>query len=76
MQSDADAFLELMEQVEEKYRVILILHYVEGFKISEIAELLEMNENTVKTRLSRAREQLRSIYIDTPNNKNRQAAAR
>ncbi|MDO4344102.1 MAG: sigma-70 family RNA polymerase sigma factor [Eubacteriales bacterium] len=59
-------FKEMLAQVEEKYRIILILHYVEGFKIAEIAELLDMNENTVKTRLARAREQLRTAYTDTP----------
>ena len=57
-------FKEMLELVDEKYRVILILYYVEGFKLSEIAELLEMNENTVKTRLSRAREQIRAEYLN------------
>lgn len=56
-------FKEMLELVDEKYRIILVLHYVEGFKISEIAELLELNENTVKTRLSRAREQIRIAYL-------------
>ena len=56
-------FKEMLEQVEEKYRVILVLYYEQGFKISEIAELLELNENTVKTRLARAREQIRSAYF-------------
>lgn len=59
-------FKEMLDTVDEKYRVILILHYVEGFKLSEIAELLDLNENTVKTRISRAREQLRAAYTDTP----------
>lgn len=59
-------FKEMLSQVEEKYRIILVLYYVEGYKISEIAELLEMNENTVKTRLSRAREQIRAVYANTP----------
>ena len=49
-------FEELLMSVDEKYRIILILYYVEGFKIREIAQILDMNENTVKTRLSRARE--------------------
>ncbi len=56
-------FKEMLEQVDEKYRVILVLYYEQGFKISEIAELLELNENTVKTRLARAREQIRSAYF-------------
>lgn len=56
-------FKEMLEQVDEKYRVVLVLYYEQGFKISEIAELLELNENTVKTRLARAREQIRSVYF-------------
>lgn len=36
---------------------MLILYYVEGLRISEIGELLDLNENTVKSRLVRAREQ-------------------
>ncbi len=56
-------FKEMLELVDEKYRVILILHYVEGFKLSEIAGLLDLNENTVKTRLSRAKDQIRSAYL-------------
>ena len=46
-------FNELMNSLDEKYRTILLLYYGEGFKISEIAQLLDMEENTVKTRLSR-----------------------
>ena len=57
-------FKEMLNLVDEKYRIILILYYVEEYKISEIADILEMNENTVKTRMARAREQLRAAYFD------------
>ncbi len=56
-------FKEMLGQVDEKYRVILVLYYEQGFKIAEIAELLEVKENTVKTRLARAREQIRRAYF-------------
>lgn len=56
-------FKEMLGLVDGKYRLILLLYYAEGFKISEIAEMLELNENTVKTRLSRAREQIRVAYL-------------
>lgn len=56
-------FKEMLGLVDEKYRVILVLYYEQGFKIPEIAELLELNENTVKTRLARAREQIRLAYF-------------
>ena len=55
-------FKEMLSLVEEKYRIALILYYVEGFKISDIASILELNENTVKSRLKRAREQIRAEY--------------
>ena len=57
-------FKEMLNLVDEKYRIILILYYVEEYKISEIADILEMNENTVKTRMARAREELRAAYFD------------
>ena len=56
-------FKEMLVKIDEKYRVILVLYYVEGFKIPEIAELLELKENTVKTRLARGREQIRGEYM-------------
>lgn len=57
-------FKEMLELVEEKYRVVLILYYVEGFKIADIAEILKLNESTVKTRLTRARSHIRQVYAD------------
>lgn len=59
-------FKEMLEKVDEKYRIVLILYYVEGFKISEIADILNIKENTVKTRLARARVQIKDEYMDKP----------
>ena len=56
-------FEELMRCLDEKYRTILLLYYGEGFKVTEIAQLLEMEENTVKSRLARGREKFRQIWI-------------
>ena len=41
--------------MEQQYRVVLILYYVEEMSIREISQILQMNENTVKTRLVRGR---------------------
>ena len=46
-------------QLKPKYREVLVLYYYEELKIHEIASLLEVSENTVKTRLKRAREQMK-----------------
>ena len=45
--------------LDEKLRLPVVLHYLEGFRVREIAVLLGVPENTVKTRLRIAREQLR-----------------
>ncbi|MDO4523204.1 MAG: sigma-70 family RNA polymerase sigma factor [Eubacteriales bacterium] len=67
--SFAEAEFKLMlDQMDEKYRVILILYYVEELKIHEIAQILDMNVSTVKTRLARARIHLKQMYF--PEQKN------
>ncbi len=53
---------ELYEAVmglEQKYRLPVVLYYIEGFRTAEIAAMLRLPEGTVKTRLRRAREILR-----------------
>jgi RNA polymerase sigma-70 factor (ECF subfamily) len=48
----------LLEGLDERDRLMLILKEVEGFSIEEIAEVLELNGNTVKVRLFRARRRI------------------
>lgn len=48
-----------LDELPEKYRSIIILRYFEDLKIEEVAEILDRNVNTVKTRLYRALEILR-----------------
>ncbi len=45
----------LLKGLDERDRLMLILKEVEGFSIEEIAEVLNLNGNTVKVRLFRAR---------------------
>jgi RNA polymerase sigma-70 factor (ECF subfamily) len=45
----------LLAGLEDRDRLMLILKEVEGFSIEEIAEVLDLNANTVKVRLFRAR---------------------
>ena len=46
--------------LDVKYRVPFVLYYIEGFRTREIASMLKLPESTVKTRLRRAREILRT----------------
>ena len=43
---------------------MVILYYFEDFNIKEISEIQELPEGTVKSRLSRARKKLESIFLD------------
>lgn len=56
-------FFELLNQMDEAYRLILLLYYLEEFNIKEISQLLDMNENTVKSRLSRGRKIFQKMYL-------------
>lgn len=54
----------VMEEVmalPPKYRIILYMHYYQGYKTNEIAEIMNMKQSTVLSRLSRGRGQLKEI---------------
>ena len=48
----------LLEHLEERDRTMLLLKEVEGFSVEEIGEVLDLNANTVKVRLFRARRRI------------------
>lgn len=53
--------LKLVESLEPEYSEPLILQIIGGFSGDEIALLMDLNLNTVNTRLFRARKQLREL---------------
>lgn len=58
---DSDARLwQAIQALSEKLRLPIILRYYHDLSIAEIAIILEIKENTVRTRLFNAREQLRT----------------
>lgn len=52
---------ELLE-LPVKQKTVIYLHYVEGYQIKEIADILGITEGAVKMRLCRAREQMRMTW--------------
>jgi RNA polymerase sigma-70 factor (ECF subfamily) len=42
-------------QLNQKHRLAVTLHYVEGFSVAEVAKILKIPQGTVKSRLSKAR---------------------
>lgn len=54
--------LDALMQLPEKFRIVLILHYVYGYKINEIAGMIKKTSSAVKMRLSKGRKLLADIY--------------
>lgn len=56
-----------LEEISEEHRRIVLLRDVSGMSYTEIAEVLEISEGTVKSRLSRARIALRKVLLSRGN---------
>lgn len=56
-----------LDEVSDEHRRIVLLRDVSGMSYTEIAEVLEISEGTVKSRLSRARIALRKILLKRGN---------
>jgi RNA polymerase sigma-70 factor (ECF subfamily) len=57
----AAAIGRLMEKLSVDHRVVLQLAYFQEFSVSQIAEILDCPENTVKTRMFYARQRLKAL---------------
>ena len=61
---DTDTYMDLhkaIEQLRPEYREVIKLYYLDDLSVKQIAQVLDKNENTVKTQLSRAREMLKTM---------------
>ena len=57
--ADHSDLYDALMALDETLRLPVVLHYLEGFKTREVAQMLNIPEGTVKTRLRAARAQLR-----------------
>lgn len=63
-QSDAIDHMAVMDALAEltpQMRVCMTLHYLDGWRVSEIAQMLDIPEGTVKTRLMHARKRMETL---------------
>lgn len=54
--------LDALSRLPEKYRAVLYLHYIEGYKSHEIGAMLGIHAGTVRKRLQYGRRQLKLEY--------------
>ena len=60
-QNDYETF-ELIMSLPAKYKIVMTLYYVEGYKSKEIGEILGISEDAVRKRLQKGRELLKKEY--------------
>lgn len=54
--------IEHLMRLPNKHKIVLLLYYVEGYKVDEIAKILGITTSAVKKRLQRGRELIREKY--------------
>jgi RNA polymerase sigma-70 factor (ECF subfamily) len=55
--------MEVLAKLSPAHRQILILREIEQMSYQEIAQVLDVPRGTVESRLSRARQEFRAIYV-------------
>lgn len=60
---ERDRLMQYVMQLPESYREVIILYYYQDLTTVEIAEVTGQNENTIKTRLFRARGILKQLLL-------------
>lgn len=53
-----------IDSLKEKDRICVLLYYIEDYSVKQIAKILGMPEGTIKSRLRRARIQLKDMLRD------------
>ena len=57
--NEVDMIQELVASLPEKYRIPIYLYYSADMQISEVSEILGLPEGTIKSRMRKAKKQLK-----------------
>ena len=55
-------FYEMIKSLKYEERIIILLYYGESYTTREISSILNIKENTIKTKLVRSREKIKKTY--------------
>lgn len=58
---DNEIIASALEEIKPQYKDIIYMFYYKDFTVRDIAEILEQNENTIKTKLRRGRNELGKV---------------
>jgi len=60
---DRQEMMAAINKLPAMFKEVILLHYYQGFGISDIAEMMELPEGTISSRLSRARKKLEEVLL-------------
>ena len=60
-EDSAEALRRALDKLPQRWRTMVVLHYMEGYDVREIAAIMRTTKGAVCAGLSRARERLRSL---------------
>lgn len=61
---EEEAMMVAIHQLPAAFREAILLYYYQGYGINEIAQMLDLPEGTISSRLSRARKKLEEILTE------------
>lgn len=61
--ADQQEMMAAINQLPAMFKEVILLHYYQGYGISEIADMMELPEGTISSRLSRGRKKLENILM-------------
>lgn len=59
-----DLLRHLINELDEKYKIVIVLHYFGDYSVEELASIIGIPQGTVKSRLHKARELIRERLED------------
>ena len=59
--ADQQEMMNAINQLPAMFKEVILLHYYQGYGINEIADMMELPEGTISSRLSRGRKKLEAI---------------
>lgn len=61
--AEQQEMMSAINQLPGMFKEVILLHYYQGYGIAEIAEMMELPEGTISSRLSRGRKKLEMILM-------------
>jgi RNA polymerase sigma factor (sigma-70 family) len=59
-----DLIWDVLDSLEEKYRIVVVMNYISGYTAKEIGSILHISQSAIESRLRRAKEQLKKELLE------------